>query len=108
MELPAPYIRDNRSHPSRVRELKRPARLWCVLRLVSHPSRVRELKRSYFPAIRSSEPSSHPSRVRELKPYATVVTEVNKRSHPSRVRELKLVSSDYAVYYSYVAPLPGA
>ena len=56
---------------------------------VSHPSRVRELKRPPLPSTYRAQ-ASHPSRVRELKQaYAEVLHTLTVKSHPSRVRELK-------------------
>ena len=72
----------------------------------SHPSRVRELKRSRPPQA-AKRCRSHPSRVRELKPFGEVFAVAIRQSHPSRVRELKLGEVDAIVYVHASRTPPG-
>ena len=75
---------------------------------MSHPSRVRELKRPVTDIGRITL-QSHPSRVRELKLIGEQTEGVKAMSHPSRVRELKLRYLMLRRKGSLtVAPLPGA
>ena len=73
----------------------------------SHPLRVRELKRRDFGGW-IVEWMSHPLRVRELKPPCSAAERWAMPSHPLRVRELKLDYPLIGDYLRTVAPFTGA
>ena len=55
----------------------------------SHPLRVRGLKRFWAGGATPTN-GSHPLRVRGLKPYKFAIIDYFEKSHPLRVRGLKL------------------
>ena len=73
----------------------------------SHPSRVRELKQTNQKAYATTYAGSHPSRVRELKPSKGLRSQIVLLSHPSRVRELKPKIEDYAPWVAVGRTPPG-
>ena len=77
-----------KSHPSRVRGLKRKGEIFGLDWEESHPSRVRGLK-LIFCVNTLVGIGSHPSRVRGLKRLSCLLTRQAVVSHPSRVRGLK-------------------
>ena len=81
--------------------------IYIELGVKSHPSRVRGLKREGRVRPRQGHPS-HPSRVRGLKHHDEAVAPCADMSHPSRVRGLKLAPLIDVVADIQVAPFAGA
>ena len=78
-----------------------------LLSIRSHPVRVRGLKRFYLCAEYGPK-TSHPVRVRGLKPDRLRIYNTNYRSHPVRVRGLKRSVPRFGCSVPQVAPRAGA